>query len=186
MNTFLKHGPMWCINGAKLVLGVERSKSLVSVTDGHIHRSTCQAKSDKYSWWSPIKSQDFCFYCWGQLSFHRTLQWKERCIFYQWTSLVLPCNTHNQQVPCIANNWPVMLPCFAPSKCCACVMKSISPTSSTAGPVQHTGRAKLILTEWILQATTPNQWHAAEQKAWAREQGDTIHRELKCIILHHG
>lgn len=53
----------------------------------------------------------------------------------------------------------------APSRLCACVMKSISPNSSTAGPVEQTGTAKLILTEWILQATTPNQWHAAEQKA---------------------
>lgn len=40
---------------------------------------------------------------------------------------------------------PVMLPCCAPSNFSACVMKSISPTSSTTGSVQHTGRAKLIL-----------------------------------------
>lgn len=61
--------------------------------------------------------------------------------------------------------WPVMLPRCAPSNSSACVTKSISPSSSTAGPVQHAGRAKLILTEGILQATTPNQWHATEQKA---------------------
>lgn len=46
----------------------------------------------------------------------------------------------------ISKDVPVMLPCFAPSSFCDCVMKSISPSSSTAGPVQHTGSAKLILT----------------------------------------
>lgn len=67
-------------------------------------------------------------------------------------------------------NSPVMLPVSAPCSFCAWVMKSMSPSSSTAGPVQQTGIAKLILTAWILQATTPNQWQAAEQKAWCRRQ----------------
>lgn len=83
--------------------------------------------------------------------------------------------------------WPVMLPCCAPNFS-ACVMKSIIPASSTTVTVQHTGRAKLILTAWILQATTPNQWHAAEQKAWTREQGeilwDNINQKLKIMNLY--
>lgn len=54
---------------------------------------------------------------------------------------------------------------FEPSSAFACVKKRMSPSASTAGPVQQRGRAKLILTAWILQATTPNQWQAAAQKA---------------------
>lgn len=76
-----------------------------------------------------------------------------------------------------------MLPCFAPSSCLAWVKKSIIPNRSTAGPVQHTGSAKLILTAWILQATTPNQWQAAEQKAW--ESGQEGHLFSQQLTTHY-
>ena len=46
----------------------------------------------------------------------------------------------------VRKNVPVMDPLDAPSSFCASVMKSIIPNSSTAGPVLHTGTAKLILT----------------------------------------
>ena len=68
----------------------------------------------------------------------------------------------------------MMLPSVAPCNSFAFVIKSISPNSSTAGPVEHTGNAKLILTAWILQATTPNQWQAAEQKAWKKETREIL------------
>ena len=62
-------------------------------------------------------------------------------------------------------NLPMMFELWYPSKLSAWVKKSIIPKSSTAGPVELTGRAKLILTAWILHATTPNQWQEAEKKA---------------------
>lgn len=80
------------------------SETLVSVTDSYINQSTCQVKSDKYSWWSPVKSQDWCFYRSGPLNFHRTLRCKQKCIFYHRTSFILPSNAHNQQVTCVWNN----------------------------------------------------------------------------------
>ncbi len=47
----------------------------------------------------------------------------------------------------------------------SCVKNSIMPRISVAGPVNDTGIAKANVIEWILQATTPNQWQAAEQNA---------------------
>lgn len=70
-----------------------------------------------------------------------------------------------------------MLSCDAPSSFFACVKNSMSPSISTAGDAKHTGNAKLILTAWILQATTPNQWQAAEQKAWDKMQGKYLLEE---------
>lgn len=76
----------------------------------------------------------------------------------------------------------MMLSAFVPlSSFHPSVKNSTIPSSSIAGPVQHRGRAKLILTEWILQATTPNQWQAAEQKAWDRRWGQYL---LSLIYSH--
>lgn len=67
----------------------------------------------------------------------------------------------------------------------SCVKKRTSPNPKTTGPVEHSGKAKLIRTALILQATTPNQWQAAEQKACDKIKHllSLMHLEIERISL---